>query len=84
MKFPWLSSGKSSKKNPELIQKKEKKELKKTYKISSLPENLQRIAFLIQQNDKEIQYLNRKLEVSLTAKKELEEVLSKKLNLIKE
>ena len=62
----------------------EKKEIKKSYKISSLPENLQRIALLIQQTDKEIKYLNKKLDVNMTAKKELEKQLSMKLNTIKE
>ena len=84
MKFPWFSSEKASKKNTELIQKNEEKELKKTYKISSLPENLQKIAILIQQADNEIKYLNKKLEVNLIAKKELEKELSIKLNAIKE
>ena len=54
------------------LKKSEQKGIKKNYKLSSLPENLQRIALLIQQADKEIKYLNRKLEVNLTAKKELE------------
>ena len=68
----------------ELIQKNEEKELKKTYNISSMPENLQKIAKLIQQTDNEIKYLNKKLEVNLIAKKELEQNLSVKLNAIKE
>ena len=84
MKFPWSSSEKTSKKNTELIQKDEEKELKQTYKISSMPENLQKIAKLIQQTDNEIKYLNKKLEVNLIAKKELEQNLSVKLNAIKE
>ena len=84
MKFPWSSSEKTSKNNTELIQKNEEKELKQTYKISSLPENLQKIARLIQQTDNEIKYLNKKLEVNLIAKKELEQNLSVKLNAIKE
>ena len=84
MKFPWSSSEKTSKKNTELIQKNEEKELKQTYKISSMPENLQKIAKLIQQTDNEIKYLNKKLEVNLIAKKELEQNLSVKLNEIKE
>tara|TARA_B100001029_G_C14753907_1_gene282290 strand:- start:235 stop:489 length:255 start_codon:yes stop_codon:yes gene_type:complete len=84
MKFPWSSSEKTSKKNTELIQKNEEKELKQTYKISSMPENLQKIAKLIQQTDNEIKYLNKKLEVNLIAKKELEQNLSVKLNAIKE
>ena len=84
MKFPWSSSEKNSKKNTELIQKNEEKELKQTYKISSMPENLQKIARLIQQADVEIKYLNKKLEVNLIAKKELEQSLSVKLNAIKE
>ena len=84
MKFPWSSSEKTSKNNTELIQKNEEKELKKTYKISSMPENLQKIARLIQQTDNEIKYLNKKLEVNLIAKKELEQNLSVKLKAIKE
>ena len=84
MKFPWSSSEKTSKKNTELIQKNDEKELKQTYKISSMPENLQKIAKLIQQTDNEIKYLNKKLEVNLIAKKELEQNLSVKLNAIKE
>ena len=84
MKFPWFTSGKSSKKDTEPLQKNKKKELKKTYKISSLPDNLQKIALLIQQNDKEINYLNKRIEISLTAKKELEEVFTKELNSINE
>jgi len=82
MKFPW-SSGKTSKKNIEPVQNNQKEELKKTYKLSSLPENLQKIAILIKQNDEEIKYLNKKLEVSLKAKKVLEEDLSRKLKSIK-
>ena len=84
MKFPWFSSEKTSEKNTELIQKNEEKELKQTYKISSMPENLQKIARLIQQTDNEIKYLNKKLEVNLIAKKELEQNLSVKLNAIKD
>ena len=84
MKFPWFSSENSSKENTEPIQQNEKKELKKTYKLSSLPENLQKIALLIQQTDNEIKYLNNKLAVNLTAKKELEKQLSSKLNSIQE
>ena len=84
MKLPWFSSGKSSEKETTPMQKNEKKEIKKSYKISSLPENLQRIALLIQQTDKEIKYLNKKLDVNMTAKKELEKQLSMKLNTIKE
>ncbi len=84
MKFPWSSSEKTSKKNTELIQKDEEKELKQTYKISSMPENLQKIAKLIKQTDNEIKYLNKKLEVNLIAKKELEQNLSVQLNAIKE
>ena len=84
MKFPWSSSEKTSKKNTELIQKNDEKELKQTYQISSMPENLQKIAKLIQQTDNEIKYLNKKLEVNLIAKKELEQNLSVKLNAIKE
>ena len=82
MKFPWFSSDKSSNEKIEPIQNNQKKELKKTYKLSSLPENLQKIAILINQNDEEIKYLNKKLEVSLRAKKLLEEDLSKKLKSI--
>ena len=84
MKFPWFSSEKTSEKNTELIQKNEEKELKQTYKISSMPENLQKIAKLIQRTDSEIKYLNKKLEVNLIAKKELEQNLSVKLNAIKD
>ena len=79
MKFPWFSSKKSSKKNIDPIMENQKKVLKKTYQISSLPENLQKIAILIKQNDEEIKYLNKKLEISLTAKKALEEDLARKL-----
>ncbi len=84
MKFPWFSSEKSSKNNTEPSENNETKEIKKTYKISSLPKDLQTIAILIQQNDQEIKYLNKKLEVSLTAKKVLEEDLSRRLKSIKE
>ena len=84
MKFPWFSSEKPSKKTIEPKQKNQKKELNKTYKISSLPENLQKIAILIKKNEEEIKYLNKKLEVSLTVKKALEEDLSRKLNSIKD
>ena len=84
MKLPWLSSDKSKKKKSTPIQKSEQKEIKKNYKLSELPKNLQRIALLIQQTDKEINYLKRKLEVNLTAKKELEKQLSIKLNMMKE
>ena len=84
MKFPWSSSENTSKKNTELIQKNEEKKLKQTYKISSMPENLQKIAKLIQQTNNEIKYLNKKLEVNLIAKKQLEQHLSGKLNAIKE
>ena len=85
MKFPWFASDKSSKKMKSTpLDKSEKKNTKKSYKLSELPENLQRIALLIQQTDKEIKYLNRKLEVNLTAKKELEKQLSIKLNTMNE
>ena len=84
MKFPWSSSENTSKKNTELIQKNEEKKLKQTYKISSMPENLQKIARLIQQTDNEIKYLNKKLEVNLIAKKQFEQHLSEKLNAIKD
>ena len=84
MKFPWSSSENTSKKNTELIQKNEEKKLKQTYKISSMPENLQKIAKLIQQTNNEIKYLNKKLEVNLIAKKQLEQHLSEKLNAIKD
>ena len=84
MKFPLFSSEKTSEKNTELIQKNEEKKLKQTYKISSMPENLQKIAKLIQRTDSEIKYLNKKLEVNLIAKKELEQNLSVKLNAIKD
>ena len=49
-----------------------------------MPENLQKIAKLIKQTDNEIKYLNKKLEVNLIAKKELEQNLSVQLNAIKE
>ena len=84
MKFPWSSSEKSTKKNTELIQKNEEKKLKQTYKISSMPENLKKIAKLIQQTDNEIKYLNKKLEVNSIAKKQLEQHLLVKLNAIKD
>ena len=84
MKFPWSSSEKSTKKNTELIQKNEEKKLKQTYKISSMPENLKKIAKLIQQTDNEIKYLNKKLEVNSIAKKQLEQHISVKLNAIKD
>ena len=84
MKFPWFASDKSSKKKSTPLDKSEKKNTQKSYKLSELPENLQRIALLIQQTDKEIKYLNRKLEVNLTAKKELEKQLSIKLNSMNE
>ena len=84
MKLPWFSSEKSSKKNPETKQKNEKKETKKTYKLSSLPENLQKIAILIKKADKEIQNLQMKLQVTSKAKKELEKELSRELNSIKD
>ena len=84
MKFPWFSSEKSSKKNIQPIESNQKEAVEKTYKLSSLPENLQTIAILIKQNNEEIKYLNKKLEVSLSAKKVLEEDLSKGLKSIKE
>ena len=84
MKFPWFSSDKSSKENIEPIQNNQKKELKKTYNLGSLPENLQKIAILIKKNDEEIKYLNKKVEVCLSAKKILEEDLSRKLKSIKD
>ncbi len=80
MKFPWFAS----KKNIHSIENNQKDVIKKTYNLSSLPDNLQKIAILIKQNDEEIKYLNKKLEVSLTAKKILEGELSKKLKSIKE
>ena len=79
MKFPWFSSENPSKKNIQKIENRQKEAVNKTYKLSSLPENLQKVAILIKQNDEEIKYLNKKLEVSLSAKKVLEEDLSKKL-----
>ena len=82
MKFPWFASDKSSKEKSKPIETSEKNDTKKNYKLSELPENLQRIALLIQQTDKEIKYLNKKLEINLTAKKELEKQLSIKLNTI--
>tara|TARA_Y100001968_G_C19373155_1_gene726170 strand:- start:284 stop:538 length:255 start_codon:yes stop_codon:yes gene_type:complete len=84
MKLPWFSSDKSSKKKASPIQKTEKKEIIKSYKLSSLPENLQRIALLIQQTDKEIKHLKKKLDINITVKKELEKQLSIKLNPMKE
>ena len=84
MKFPWSSSDKSSKENIKPVQNNQKKELKKTYNLSSLPENLQKLAILIKQNDAEIKYLNKKLEISLSVKKILEEDLSRKLKSIEE
>tara|TARA_B100000700_G_C14871224_1_gene773506 strand:- start:690 stop:944 length:255 start_codon:yes stop_codon:yes gene_type:complete len=84
MKFPWFSSDKSSKEKIEPIQNNLKKELKKTYNLGSLPENLQKIAILIKKNDEEIKYLNKKVEVCLSAKKILEEDLSRKLKSIKD
>ena len=84
MKIPWFSSEKSPKKNIQHIDNNKKEEVKKTYKLTALPENIQKIAILIKQNDEEIKYLNKKLDVSLSAKKILEEDLSKKLKSIKE
>tara|TARA_Y100001968_G_C19442118_1_gene763149 strand:+ start:1228 stop:1482 length:255 start_codon:yes stop_codon:yes gene_type:complete len=84
MKFPWFSSEKSSKENSKPIQNNPEKEIKRTYKISSLPVNLQKIAILIKQNDEEIKYLNKKLEISMSAKKVLEDNLSRELKSIKE
>ena len=84
MKFPWFSQDKSSKMGIEPIKNNQNEELNKTYNLSSLPENLQKIAILIKQNDEEIKYLKKKLEVSLIVKKILEEDLSKKLKSINE
>ena len=84
MKLPWFSSAKASKENTEPIQKNKKETTKKTYKLSSLPESLQKIVILIQHSEKEIKSLQKKLEVTSTAKKELEQQLSRKLNSIKE
>ena len=84
MKFPWFSSEKSSKENIDPVQNIQEKEIKKTYQISSMPVNLQKIAILIKQNDEEIKYLNKKLQVSMSAKKVLEEDLSRKLKSIEE
>ena len=84
MKLPWFSSEKSSQEKTEPIEQDKKSENKKTYKISTLPENLQKIAILIQQTDKEIAYLQKKLALLLTTKKELEKNLKGKLNSIKD
>ena len=84
MKFPWFSQDKSSKMGIEPIKNNQNEELNKTYNLSSLPENLQKIAILIKQNDEEIKNLKKKLEVSLIVKKILEEDLSKKLKSINE
>ena len=84
MKFPWFSQDKSSKMGIEPIKNNQNEELNKTYNLSSLPENLQKIAILIKQNDEEIKYLKKKLEVSLIVKKILEDDLSKKLKSINE
>ncbi len=75
MKFPWSSSENSAKKNNELIKESKEKETNKTYELSSLPEDLQKIAILIQQTDKEISYLKKKLEVTSIAKTELDQKL---------
>tara|TARA_Y100001968_G_scaffold266079_1_gene255438 strand:+ start:1281 stop:1547 length:267 start_codon:yes stop_codon:yes gene_type:complete len=88
MKFPWFSSKKSSEKtSEENIQYREntqKEEVNNTYKLSSLPENHQKIQILIKQNDQEIKYLKKKIEVCLSAKTVLEENLFKELKSIKE
>ena len=77
MKFPWSSSKKLSKKNTEQIDKNERKKTSKTYQISSLPNELKKIAILIQYAEKEVTYLKNKLAVTSKAKKELEEQLKK-------
>ena len=84
MKFPWFSSEKSSEDRVQSKENAQKEKVNKAYKLSSLPKNLQRIAILIKQNDQEIKYLKNKLEVSLSAKKILEENFSKELKDIKE
>ena len=83
MKLPWFSSAKSSKKNNELVEISEKEKTKKTYELSSLPENLQRIVILIQFAEKERIHLQKQLDVTTTAKKQLEQQLFKELNEIK-
>ena len=84
MKFPWFTSDKSSKENMEPIEDNQNKKLNKTYNLSSLPENLQKIVILIKKNDEEIKYLKKKLDVSLNVKKILEDDLSRKLQSINE
>ena len=84
MKFPWDSSKKESNSNSKKIQKIEKEETTKTYNLNSLPENLQKIALLLQHTTKEVTYLKNKLKVTSKVKESLEQELSKGVNNIKE
>jgi len=92
MKLPWFSSEDSSKKTnenssikqPEPLKDKQINDIQKTYQLSSLPERLQKIAILIRASDQEIQDLQKKLEVTLIGKKELELQLTKELKAIDE
>ena len=84
MKFPWDSSKKESNSNSKKIQKIEKEETTKTYKLNSLPKNLQKIALLLQHTTKEVTYLKNKLKVTSKVKENLEQELSKGVNNIKE
>ena len=84
MKFPWDSSKKESNSNSKKIQKIEKEETTKTYKLNSLPKNLQKIALLLQHTNKEVTYLKNKLKVTSKVKENLEQELSKGVNNIKE
>ena len=83
MKFPWNSPKKESDSNPKKIQKIEQEEIIKTYKLNSLPKNLQKIAVLLQHTNKEIAYFKKKLEVTSKVKENLEKELSEGVKKIK-
>ena len=84
MKFPWNSSKKESNSNSKKIKKNEKEKTTKTYELNSLPDNLQKIAVLLQHTNREITYLKSKLEVTSKVKMNLEQELSKGMNKIDE
>jgi hypothetical protein len=88
MKFPWDSSKKqsnsNSNSNSKKILKSEQEKTTKTYKLNSLPNNLQKIALLLQHTNKEMTYLKKKLEVASKVKENLEQELSKGVKEIKE
>ncbi len=79
MKFPWFSSENSSEKKTKPIQENKEEELKKTYELSSLPDDLQKIAILLNHTEKEIIYLKKKLMVASSVKNQLEKKLFREI-----